>query len=421
MNNPAGQAEQCTRAAPGRPSGIRPRANRRVCSGARRGPVSLVLSAAFLLLFAASLPWYACAQGTAPALQAIVQVDKRSVYEHEEFTITLLLHNIDVSLEREIDIKGLPGADRIRYSEFKELRAERSVVRRRHKITRRFVCRAHALGPGVLRIAPVLRVGILKRPFFSLHWTVTHHDIAAPAVTLDVKPLPQAGRPEGFSGGVGQFLFDAEVAPTDVAVGDIVKLTLAVRGQGNLEGLRMPRVSPGRHFKAYDPRSIPGTQRSEVRSEQAIVPQSTNAVAVPAVSFSYFDPLAKAYRTVTRGPFRLTFHAPRLQTDTVYRPAVTNRAHPAAMPTNPSLRRATASWLSELGRAGQEHAAATRDARVRFAPAHSAMVLFELRKGSEVRILETVGQWAKIESDARRGWIFEEDLTPADSPATEND
>src|SRR5262249_32982550 len=58
---------------------------------------------------------------------------------------------------------------------------------------------------------------------------------------LQIRPLPNAGRLPGFSGAVGAFSVSAPELATNVFhVGDPVKLTVKVRGDGNLLRLVAP-------------------------------------------------------------------------------------------------------------------------------------------------------------------------------------
>jgi hypothetical protein len=129
-------------------------------------------------------------------------------------------------------------------------------------------------------------------------------------VTVEVRPLPEAGRPEGFTGAVGSFTFSAAAKPAAVAEGEPVTLTMEIRGRGNIESLAGPQVPSGDRFKVYEPKLIK-REISEDRSagrlvfEQVLVPRSTASTPLPAASFSYFDPAQKSYRKLVEGPFPL--------------------------------------------------------------------------------------------------------------------
>lgn len=333
--------------------------------------------------------------------------------------MTISVATIDVRLARQIEIQSMPGSRQLWCGEFRELPGKRDLVGRQTRETRLFRCSARALEPGRLRIAPVLRLGVLtrRRSLIGYTWAESAYDLPAAAFALDVKPLPETGRPEAFSDAVGQFFFDVTVTPGDVAVGDLVTVTMSVRGQGYLDAVTAPRLSPGRHFRAYDPRALPASHGNERRFEQILVPQSTNAVAVPEVSFIFFNPESHAYQAITRGPFPLKFHEQTVEKAVVYNPEAlsTNVATGAAGGSGapPSV---PPSWLARLQNSHRQRASARANARARFAPAYSAMILFDLREGEIVHVVQASGGWAKVESNARRGWVPVEQLTPAGNP-----
>jgi hypothetical protein len=49
--------------------------------------------------------------------------------------------------------------------------------------------------------------------------------------------LPEEGRPDNYSGAVGQFVFDVKVKPTEVALGDPITITLQITGEGNVDSI----------------------------------------------------------------------------------------------------------------------------------------------------------------------------------------
>ena len=124
--------------------------------------------------------------------------------------------------------------------------------------------------------------------------------ITSRSFELNVKPLPDEGRPADFSGAVGQFDFQAEVSPNEVKVGDPLTLKATITGSGSLKAVHPPQVVSDR-FKVYDPQVKEESGRKSL--EQVLIPTKEDVKEVPALSFNYFDPLRGQYSTVTRGPF----------------------------------------------------------------------------------------------------------------------
>jgi hypothetical protein len=122
--------------------------------------------------------------------------------------------------------------------------------------------------------------------------------------TIRVLPLPNEGVPADFTGAVGQYSLLASVSPTNVAVGEPVTLTVRVAGKGLLESVKLPSLDHWEKFRVYPPTSevetadALGIEGTKV-FQQVVVPESLDITAIPSVAFSFFDPVAKAYRTLS--------------------------------------------------------------------------------------------------------------------------
>ncbi|MGE0267744.1 MAG: BatD family protein [Candidatus Omnitrophota bacterium] len=125
--------------------------------------------------------------------------------------------------------------------------------------------------------------------------------VTSQPLTVNVLDLPAEGKPENFSGGVGNLNFDASVSPTEVQVGDPVTLKMKVEGQGNLKAVEFPRIKDTEDFKFYDP-LIKEEGRAKT-FEQVLIPKSENVTEIPVLSFSYFNIETGKYETITQGPF----------------------------------------------------------------------------------------------------------------------
>ncbi|MBL8749169.1 MAG: BatD family protein [Planctomycetes bacterium] len=107
-------------------------------------------------------------------------------------------------------------------------------------------------------------------------------------ITLDVLPIPEAGRPTPYYGAVGRFTIAATLDKDTVRVGNSVKLTLTVRGDGNFEFLRLPPLDQIEGFHKLG-------QAEAVRDADKVVvtydltPLSVDVKAVPPIAWNWFD------------------------------------------------------------------------------------------------------------------------------------
>jgi hypothetical protein len=129
--------------------------------------------------------------------------------------------------------------------------------------------------------------------------------LSAEPEALTVLPLPKENVPANFNGAVGNFSMAITAGPTNVAAGDPVTVKVQVSGRGTLDSLALPEQSAWRDFKTYPPTTKVDTTdalglQGTKTFEQVVVPQSQDIKALPPVSFSFFDPDQKSYRTLTQ-------------------------------------------------------------------------------------------------------------------------
>ena len=133
--------------------------------------------------------------------------------------------------------------------------------------------------------------------------------ITAPAITIDVEPLPQ--RPAGFSGGVGHFTITAQLEKDRVKANDPVKLRVIVSGVGNMKLLKQPQVQFPKDFDCYDAKVTDKTKLTTQGLEGSVVydflavPRHQGKYEIPAVEYIYFDTQSNQYKTLKSEAFTL--------------------------------------------------------------------------------------------------------------------
>jgi hypothetical protein len=123
----------------------------------------------------------------------------------------------------------------------------------------------------------------------------------APAHGIDVEPLPAAGQPADYRGAVGRFDVRTSLTPGSGTVSAPMTLTIEVSGPGNLDRVSLDGLPASADWKTYPPSAKLTEQGSKV-FEQAIVPQRSGHLQVPALTLSFFDPDQKQYRTRASTP-----------------------------------------------------------------------------------------------------------------------
>jgi len=174
-----------------------------------------------------------------------------------------------------------------------------------------------ATSPGARSVAPavlqaqhrVRRKGRRRTPFESLTQTESEIYTTEP-IPAAVRPLPESGRGDDWSGLVGQFRLRAELSEAGIAVGESATLTVRVVGDGTLSGFALPEMSAD-GFRAYDDqaelsgRVEGGKFLSEGIFRRAIVPDKPGDITVPAVRLQIFNPDSGAYEIIATQPITL--------------------------------------------------------------------------------------------------------------------
>jgi len=166
--------------------------------------------------------------------------------------------------------------------------------------------------PGDLQIASWTWQGVVRwqegrfRPQGATRLFSTH------PIPVTVLPLPE-GAPAGFSGAVGKFRMQAYLSSASVAQGTPVRLTVSITGEGNPQAIGMPLFEKPSWAHVSEPESeVKQTEGSlEVTKNYSylITPLEAGEHVIPAVSFSYFAPILKNYKTETSQELKLTVSA----------------------------------------------------------------------------------------------------------------
>lgn len=129
--------------------------------------------------------------------------------------------------------------------------------------------------------------------------------LATKPITIEVKALPEEGKPADFSGAVGNFTARYELSSTEWRTNEATNLKLVLEGAGNLKIATLPRITLPDDIEVYDPvehteQTYEGGQlRSKRTIEYSLIPRNTGRVTIPSVTLSFFDPQAGQYRSTS--------------------------------------------------------------------------------------------------------------------------
>ena len=141
-------------------------------------------------------------------------------------------------------------------------------------------------------------------PFFNRNIANVKKELSTSALTIDVKNLPENGKPVSFAGAVGNYNFKSDIDKTELRTNEAFTLTLTVSGAGNIELLQMPEPVFPPDFEVYDPKittspnitaqGLSGTKKAEY----LVIPRRAGSFILSPVEFSFFNPANGTYTTL---------------------------------------------------------------------------------------------------------------------------
>jgi hypothetical protein len=128
---------------------------------------------------------------------------------------------------------------------------------------------------------------------------------------ISVKPLPESNKPESFSGAVGNFDFKVVPSKTQLKAGESFDLKVVASGKGNLKLFTLPKPVVPSALEMYEPAHKENIQTStagmsgNVSDTYTIIPQTKGEYVIEPITFTYFDPSANQYKTISSGKIQV--------------------------------------------------------------------------------------------------------------------
>ena len=265
---------------------------------------------------------------TDDALAVSVTPSKKTVFEGEQFSVSLALHTYE-HFEG-----GLQATDMNTGNDFIVHRSDLSTLKFEPVEGNRREMQANAkfawLSPtksGNLQIPPFKfkytkrgepkiveenkQMGGMSFHSQSIRQESIEAEAQSPTVNITVKPLPAEGKPADFSGMVGNYSFSANFDRTDVKVGEALTLSVDIKGDGTPGTLTDPKFPDFSDFRSVPPennisKKIVGSKVITTKSIKVFLyPKKKGDFTVPEISYSWFNPAKKKYETAKAGPWNI--------------------------------------------------------------------------------------------------------------------
>lgn len=148
-------------------------------------------------------------------------------------------------------------------------------------------------------------------PFFNRNVKNIATVIKSNKVTINVKPLPQMGKPKGFNGAVGDFRLSSKIDRTDLSANDALTLTFTISGKGNLELITLPQVKFPVDFESFEPKVTSNIKTNSAgisgrkKFEFLAIPRNAGDFEFMPVTLSYFNPSDLKYHSVSSEKYNI--------------------------------------------------------------------------------------------------------------------
>lgn len=175
-------------------------------------------------------------------------------------------------------------------------------------VLKRFVVYPQKTGKQVIEpfsIDVQVSVRAQRRDVFGRGYETVHKTLSSSRRTINVKALPEVGKPVDFTGAVGDFDFAVTTSKTSLDATESLQAKVQVSGKGNLKLFELPKLNLPSSLEVYEPEfservttRLSGMQ-GRISDSYTVVPQYKGKYPIPSISFSYFDPKEKTYKTLT--------------------------------------------------------------------------------------------------------------------------
>ncbi len=156
-----------------------------------------------------------------------------------------------------------------------------------------------------LSINLVASVPTGRRDFFnmitsqSVDYTVVANDLS-----INILELPLEGRPQNFSGAIGDFDLSVALDSDSIDINESVTFSVKIKGKGNLNLINSPKVNFDTQLEVFEPKNSDKIKINKSgiqgykKEEYLIVPRHKGVYNLQPVKFNYFNPKTKKYTSL---------------------------------------------------------------------------------------------------------------------------
>ncbi len=242
----------------------------------------------------------------------VVEVDKQEAYVGEQVTATWYLYTrgqvLDLDTLKYPDLKGFWKEDIEIATHLNFRQAVLNGIPYRKALLASYALFPIKEGGATIdpyRAKATIIGGGSSAFSFSRRRSSTHQ---SKQVQIMIKPLPEAGKPVNFSGGVGDFKIRGELADKTVVSGQPFEFNIRFDGSGLAKRIDSPKLELPQGVEVYDKKSETRffkTGRSYKEFKYLLIPRNEGEVVMPPTKVSIFHPETGLYRELQTDELRI--------------------------------------------------------------------------------------------------------------------
>lgn len=249
------------------------------------------------------------------ALSIKLELDKTDVYEGEQIVAAWYIYTRGqiLSLDR-VKFPELKGFWKEIIEEVPSLNFTQEIIN--GVPYRRALLASHALFPIKAGSAVIdeykvkASVAMPTNPYSAFGFGQAYtYNRGSERAKINVRPLPTEGKPQNFSGAVGQFDIKTSIEGDKFPVGQPFSMKVRFEGSGNAKLIELPELQLPAGIEMYDSKSDSKyfkNGKSFKEFEVLLIPRKEGHIVIPSMNFSIFDPAQRKYVSKKTDPIEIT-------------------------------------------------------------------------------------------------------------------
>ncbi len=136
------------------------------------------------------------------------------------------------------------------------------------------------------------------------------YSLKSKPIKITVLPHPTT-KPDDFNGAVGNLDMVVDVSTNEIKANEAINIKVKISGKGNINLVEAPLIDFPSDFEVYDPKVDDKTSTTSngvsgyKEFDFLVIPRNKGTYKLDPITFSYFNPTTKKYKTITSEPIKI--------------------------------------------------------------------------------------------------------------------